>query len=99
MKNPLMILTQDKKFSVPGKEIHWTLNRSKLSLRAVVVSGSSTTFNPGDDLRKLGSFESWRVTPGESDALELTCTWDARMIQDAMFQTLNNALMQHCKDT
>jgi len=98
MKQPIEILLEDRQYTVPGKSVLWTLNRSKkLCLRAVVRDDHEIT--PDIDLAKLGNFENWRVSPNDSGKLELTCTWDLRRIQNVMFQTVNNIVGQNSYDS
>ena len=75
---------------MPGKSVQWTIHRGKLTLRTLIKKGY--TIEPDIDLAKLGNFERWRITPTDGDVLELNCTWDARLVQDVMFQTVNNIL-------
>tara|TARA_B100001175_G_C19152570_1_gene468924 strand:+ start:156 stop:482 length:327 start_codon:yes stop_codon:yes gene_type:complete len=94
MKQPIEILREDRQYIVPGKSVTWTLNRAKkLCLRANIRS--DYTLIPDVDLAKLGNFEQWRISPTDSGALELTCVWDLRLIQDVMFQTVNNIIGQN----
>lgn len=97
MKQPIEILREDKQYDVPGKSVFWKINRSKkLGLCAIVRS--DYTLEPDIDLAKLGNFEQWRISPVDDDYLELTCNWDLRLVQDVMFQTVNNIISLNSRD-
>ena len=97
MKQPIEILREDKQYDVPGKSVCWKINRSnKLGLRAIVRN--DYTFEPDIDLSKLGNFEQWRISPIDDNYLELNCIWDLRLVQDVMFQTVNNTISLNSRD-
>ena len=99
MKQPIEILREERRYAVPGKSVLWEMTRAKkFTLRAIIRD--DFTVNPDTDLVKLGNFEEWRISPTENGSLELTCTWNSRLFQDVMFQTVNNVISQNsCDDT
>ena len=90
MKQNIDILLKDKKYIIPGKNVRWKLVNQKIYLYVVL---KDEKIDPEQLLESFGKPISWRMMYEDNDIV-LTCIWNVRMIQQAMFNSLNNILSQ-----
>lgn len=86
MSSSISILRKKRRYSPPGKDVHWRLDATRLYLQASIRKDAEFDTTRFD---ALGKSPSWRIIPSENGDL-LTCDWDTRLVMPVMFQSVTS---------